>query len=476
MKLQKPSLNVRINPHKALGELCRRRFYRFVLEMWETIEAVEFIPNWHIEEICNQLQEVYEIWETGESQPDVLVNVPPGSSKSTVITQLYPAWLWVRNPSIRVISTSYSSALATAHAVKTRDCLKSDKFTLMYGSLITFKSDTDGKTHYKNNKKGERYVTSTGGSVTGMHGDFILNDDPLNPLEAASESSIKTAQAFITQTLSTRKTNKERSVTIMVMQRLHENDPAGIWLKDGRKLRHICLPGELSEDVSPSELRGKYIDGLLDPIRLGRLALAKLQKDLGSYGYANQIMQKPAPEDGGIWKRGWFIPISDKVFPDIENLKDYGTDWDTAYTDKQVNDAIGYCTTGKYNGNIYIDKLGYFRKEFPEMIRSMRLFPQPHYIEAKASGKSAKQVLKKGGIAAIEVPVIGGDKIARTKMATPAVEAGLVYIRESLLNLLYDDHEQGILKFPNGSHDDMNDALVQAIQRHWKPTRTAYTG
>lgn len=465
----------RLDPYKALGELCRRRYYRFFCELWETIEAVELIPNWHIEYVCNQLQEIYELWEAGESQPDVLINLPPGCSKSTMVTQIFPAWLWVRNPSIRIISSSYSSDLSTAHAIKSRDVLSSDKFAALFGKT-EFKRDQAGKTHYKNNKGGERFVTSTGGMVTGMHADFIIDDDPINPKQAASENELKTAANFSTKTLPSRKTNKKRTVTIRVMQRLHDNDPSGIWLaRKNKVLRHICLPGRLADNVRPAYLAEKYVNGLLDPMRLDESALQEMEDDLGSYAFAGQIMQKTAPQDGGIWKRGWFIPVPDHVFP--TNLTSYGTDWDTAYTDKQVNDAIGYCTSGKLGSKIYIDKLGYFRKEFPEMITSMQAFPQPHYIEAKASGKSAKQVLKTGGIAAIEVPVIGGDKIARTNMATPAAEAGLVHIRESLLSLLYDDHEQGILKFPNGAHDDVNDALVQAIQRHWKPTtkvRTLY--
>ena len=102
------------------------------------------------------------------------------------------------------------------------------------------------------------------------------------------------------------------------------------------------------------------------------------------------------------------------------------------------------------------------------MIQFMRELPAPHYIEGKASGKSAKQTLTKEGINAIEVDVTGGDKIARARMATPTAEAGRVYIRESLLDFLYFDSKQGILKFPNASHDDVADVISQLIQRHSK--------
>ncbi len=302
---------LKLNANKARAELCRRSFFYFFKEFWDTIEAVDLKVNWHIEYICSELQDAYDLWERGIAQDDILLNVPPGSSKSTIVTQLFPAWLWVKNPSIRIISASYAADLSTAHAVKSRDCIRSDKFQEYFPDRCELKNDTDGKTHYKNDAKGERFTTSTGGRVTGMHGDFILIDDPINPENSSSEAERKVANRYIKQTLSTRKTDKNRSVTIMVMQRLHDDDPSGMWLKEkGDNLRHICLPGRESDRVRPESLRGYYVNGLLDPVRLDHAALKRLEQDLGSYGFAGQIMQDTTPESGGIWQK-WFIEVPD---------------------------------------------------------------------------------------------------------------------------------------------------------------------
>ena len=72
----------------------------------------------------------------------------------------------------------------------------------------------------------------------------------------------------------------------------------------------------------------------------------------------------------------------------------------------------------------------------------------------------------------VEIKVDGGDKIGRTKLMTPFAEAGRVYCDERLLDELYNDSQQGILKFPNNSHNDLNDALVQAIARHFLKKQT----
>ena len=88
------------------------------------------------------------------------------------------------------------------------------------------------------------------------------------------------------------------------MQRLHEQDPTGEMLsKRDKKIKHICLPAENKGNVLPPELADNYVGGLLDPVRLDAEVLAESKTDLGSFGYAGQFDQKPAPDEGGIFKR-----------------------------------------------------------------------------------------------------------------------------------------------------------------------------
>lgn len=457
------------------ADLCRDEFYFFVQEFWEIIIPEEPVYNWHIPYLCNELQKYGEqIKGRLPKFDDLVINIPPGTSKSTICTVMFPVWLWTIDPSIRVLTGSYSASLSTDHAVKSRDIIKSDKFK-KYFPEIAIKSDQDNKTHYKNILGGERYATSVGGTVTGFHAHVIIIDDPLNPKEAASEVERDSANSWMDVTLSTRKVNKSVTPTILIMQRLHENDCTGNWVnKKDKEINHICLPGEISDNVKPIALKEKYIDGMLDPVRLNKANLKELEVNLGSYGYAGQIGQRPAPEDGGMWKN-WFISVPDKDFPKQEDFIQYGSDWDLAYTDKETNSACAYITSGKKDNKMYIDALGFRWLEFPDLIDFMNTTASPHYIEAKASGKSAKQTLGKMGVPAIEVKVVGGDKIARAHLSTPYCEAGMIYIRESLLNKLLNDNKQGILVFPNGEHDDLHDALCQAIQRQLgKKTRELF--
>jgi len=252
--------------------------------------------------------------------------------------------------------------------------------------------------------------------------------------------------------------------TYLIMQRLSVKDPTGHLLeKKGDDIHHICLPGTLSNNVKPVKYREMYINGYLDPERLSEKALADLRKDLGSSGYAGQIEQTPAPEGGTIWQK-WFIEVPDDHFPPIDIAEQVWTDWDLAYTKEDKNSASAYITTGMIAGNVYIFDFDWQWFEFPQMIRWMKNTRGPHYIENKASGKSARQTLKQNGVIAIEVKV-SSDKVARAKSATPIAEAGFVYIKKSMADRLYNDPKQGILFFPNGEHNDVSDTLSQALVR-----------
>jgi phage terminase large subunit-like protein len=488
----------KLNASKATAELCRRSLYKFVQEFWEIIIPEDPVWNWHIKHICDELQsdvlrvcklpatkmlfegEYIEI-AAKNRQPklhDDLINVPPGSSKSTIITIMLPAWAWTIDPTLRIVSASYSGDLSQDHAVKSRDIIMSDKYK-EYFPEIELRSDQNNKNNYKNTKNGERYATSVGGTIMGIHAHIIIVDDPLNPKQSASEIQLAEACNFVDTTLSTRKVDKAVTLTILVMQRLNELDPSGVWLRkrdrEGKKVRHICLPARITDRVFPESLRDNYIEGLLDPIRMNDEVLRDMEIDLGSYGFAGQLLQDPAPEGGGIWQQ-WLIPVPDKDMPSREEMTGYGTGWDTAYTDSKTNAASAYVTSGMFNHKMYIDGIGWFHKEFPDLINTMKLLPEPHYIEAKASGKSAVQTLVVAGIAAIEVEV-PGDKIVRARSATPKAEAGMVFCRASLLNKIYNDADQGILKFPNGAKKDLADALSQEILRHLgKPVRNILVG
>ena len=142
----------------------------------------------------------------------------------------------------------------------------------------------------------------------------------MDPKRAASSVELKTARDFITNYVFSRKVEKSVTATILIMQRVHREDPTGALLENAKKegaakVRHIKLPGQLyrGEDgvwvesrVSPQELAKRYVDGLLDPARMPLSVLNEFRVTMGAYAYASQFDQEPVPIGGGLFKPQYF--------------------------------------------------------------------------------------------------------------------------------------------------------------------------
>jgi predicted phage terminase large subunit-like protein len=349
------------NPYLAQRELNNRRFFYFVRWAWSEISSEKLEINWHMEYICDTCQEAVE--RVGMNLPklaDIDINVPPGSTKTSIVAILLNVWCWTRWYWMKFITVTYGSDLSIESADKTRDVIRSDKFQAIYPEL-EIKQDKEAIGNFRIIKKdyvvpgrlprvqygGTRLSTSVGAKVTGFHGHVIIVDDPIDPEHAYSKGQIDSTNRWLDQTLSTRKINKAVTLTITIMQRVAQNDPTGHHLSQpGLKIKHICLPGEIfegSQNVKPQELVSKYKDGLLDPVRLSIPILEEMKAKLGQYGYAGQVLQTPTPALGGMFKVDHFS-IIDRMPPEVDILEIVRY-WDKAGTKEQADGKGKACYT-----------------------------------------------------------------------------------------------------------------------------------
>ncbi len=453
------------------GELCRRSFYKFVQEFWGIIIHENPVWNWHIEYLCDELQQIAERVKRREptEYEYYIINIPPGSSKSTIVSQMYVAWTWTIDPTQRFICASYSKEIARKDASFTQLILNSDKYKAYFPDLILNKDAID---LIKNNQGGERFATSVGGSVTGIHGHQLLVDDPINPQQSSSETERNTANDFLTTTLSNRKVDSSITPTIMTMQRLHENDCTGYLIERGVSYKHICLPAEADTNVRPLSLAANYVDGLLDPIRLSRKVLVDKKTTLGSYGYAGQMLQKPAPSEGGIFKKSWFKVCEPSSVP----AGTVNFVCDTAYTSDERNDPTGIMAYKIANRNLYITHFTKGWWEFLDQCKNIVDYAKEQgykptsiiEIEAKASGKDVVNTLKvQTALNIKEAKNPTKDKEARANDISPFIECGRVYLVRGGWN---DDFISQVATFPNAKNDEEVDCLVMACQRAFKKT------
>ena len=292
-----------LNKYDVLGSIVRESFYEFIREFWGVVCAEKPIWNWHIKYLADLFQDlaqkVYRKEYLGYDY--LIINIPPGSTKSILVSIMFPAWVWTWWPSASFIGSSHEYGLAVRMSRLMRSIVKSEYYSSAFPEAQLL-SDQDSKGYFVNVKKGERMSVGIEGSIIGRHGDFVIADDPLNPKGARSEAELESANIFITETLRSRKKDKLNVPTIVIMQRLHENDVSGMLIdKFKDNVKHICIPAEITDEVSPPELVNYYIDGLMDPRRLPKSFLDK-EKIVGDFYYAGQYLQNPVPLGGGMFK------------------------------------------------------------------------------------------------------------------------------------------------------------------------------
>src|SRR6266849_6032183 len=80
--------------------LFRNSFGAFFYRAFEILNPEKrLIPNWHIEAVCHAVEQMVK----GESGNRLVINLPPRTLKSQIVSVCLPAWLLGRDPAVRII-------------------------------------------------------------------------------------------------------------------------------------------------------------------------------------------------------------------------------------------------------------------------------------------------------------------------------------------------------------------------------------
>jgi predicted phage terminase large subunit-like protein len=478
------------------AERCRRSLSFCLRQAWPIVEpATPFVGSWHIDCVAEHLEAV----SAGEL-PRLIINVPPRTMKSLSTAVFWPAWEWLDRPWLRWVFASYAGALAQRDSMKMRRLIKSEGgreegtiferlgyqgvLRLLHDEPWELTKDQDAKTKYETTETGMRLATSVDAMATGEGGNRVVVDDPLSAKQARSEAERDRANIWWDETMTTRFNNAE-AAAVIVMQRLHEEDLTGHLIEKGG-WHHLCLPAEYEPShpfVYPPVATlpsGREIAGdprteegeLLDAERLGAPRLAELAIDLGSYGFAGQMQQRPAPAEGGMFKRFWWQRW--ETHPPFERVV---ASWDMRFSDSQeaASSYVVGQVWGIHGANHFL--LGQIRERlsFTETLKAVKAMdawmPAPaKLVEKKANGAAVIDSLKATVRGLVPIEPEGGKEV-RAAAVEPTVEAGNVYLPYGLYipappgyeQTSIDDFFGEFATFPNGAHDDQIDALSQAL-------------
>lgn len=326
-------------------EDCQGDLRYFVEQAWAHIDPSPFMANWAIDAVCDHLEGVM----LGEI-PRLLINIPPRCSKTTIVSIMFPAWIWLRHnadllgplsgPQVRFLCASYSDKLSLLSSNAFRRLVKSEWYSSLYPEL-KFMADQDAKGHMDNNQRGSRQSTSVGGSLLGLGGDILIADDLNNTeTEKLVETGAERAkvQSFFNEFRSTRKNDPRDgySALIGVQQRTHEEDMSGLWAASEEEVTHLVIPmrhdpkihcvtvklPKYDDDLPWEDPRDPEGEDLMWEERFGEFQVKGLEKALGPIMAAGRLQQQPKAKGGNIIMRDYW-QLWGK-----EQAREFGLEWD----------------------------------------------------------------------------------------------------------------------------------------------------
>ena len=445
-------------------------FYEFFKFFWTAINNETLIDNWHIKYLCDELQSVAErVFRREKKLYDLIINMPPSSSKTSIVNIYFPLWCWINDYSLQFISVSYSYQLSINISERCRDVMRSDLFK-KYFFDVKIKEDSDTKQLFRvvkdNRVGGFRYATSVGGTISGIHGHFILLDDPVNAVDALSDVKIKNVNEWIDNVIYSRKVDNDVSVVILIMQRLHENDVTGYLLDKNKNIKHICLPALQSDKISPPELKKFYVDGLLDSKRLSKDILEQKRIEMGDYAFAMQYLQQIVPKAGSFFDVSKLLTINNIDDKEIVRVVRY---WDKAGTHQAGCYTVGVKMALLKNKTYVI--LDVVRGQWEAGERE-KIIRQVAELDGREVSIIVEQEPGSGGKESAEATIRNlagyrcyadrpsGDKISRADTLAVQLNSGNVSMLRADWNAEY---KRELEYFPYGKYKDQVDASSGAF-------------
>lgn len=486
----------------------RDNLLEFSQYMWEVVEpAIPFIKGWALEAISEHLQAVTE----GHIRR-LLINVPPGFTKSLMTDVFWPAWEWgPRNmPWLRYMCAAYSNHLTERDNMRCRNIVISDRYKRLWGHRYDVSNEQFTKIKFANTKTGWKLATSVGGIGTGERADRVIIDDPNNPMEMESEAIRKTAIMWFTEIIPDRLNSQKDSAIVVIQQRTHEDDISGTAISREMGYTHLMIPmrydpGRHCTTYVPGFTFSNGVDQWEDPrhedgeiawdARFPEDICLELERDKGPYAWAGQYQQSPAPRGGSIIKDHFWQMWEQDKYPTFEYIV---ASLDTAMTAKDTSDQSALTVWGVFReapvlsttrdmlgieGNPKIMLLYAWteRLEFHELINKVidTCIPSPApvahprfpvdriLIENKANGASIGHELHRmfrgTGKVAIELidPKQYGDKVARVHSVQHLFADNMIYAPDKAWA---DMVIRQCSLFPRGSKDDLVDSTSQALR------------
>jgi predicted phage terminase large subunit-like protein len=454
---------------KLKAEKARRRLLSFI----QATKSDYLADSFH-EELCG-IVERFHADVIARRRPRVIIVAPPQHGKSEIVSRRYPAWALGRNPDLRIIASSYSSAWAETLSSDVQRTMDAEEYNRIFPeSRISgqFAQKTEAKrtADYFEvaDRQGFYRAAGRGVGVAGRPADVLLIDDPVkNAEEALSETTRESVWQWYLQDLYTRL--QQGAGVLLMATRWHTDDLIGRLIEaadHGSDTWDVHVFPALSDDREA-----------LAPSRYDASELAKIRATQPAAVWSALYQGNPVPLKGNIFQLDrwrYYGAPGQPGFPAVNDFELILISVDSSFKDAAGSDFCAGQTWGIRQAERWLFPDGYLLAkmaypEFREAVRNMkRRHPEASriLIEDAANGPAVIAELR-GEIAGITAVKAEGGKISRAWAASGDQSAGCCFLPDPSIAPWILGFVHRCAMFPAninkpGSDDDV-DAFTQAL-------------
>ena len=410
-----------------------------------------FEINKHHEIIADALQRFME-WKTKK----LILQTPPRSWKSRLICEAI-AWAFGNIQNTDIIYTWHSISLLESFSRNIRDRVNSPEYKTLFKDTV--KWDNWAVWAWSMTNSNQLMIYWVWWGITGKWGNRLIIDDPYATRQDAESDTIrKRVEDWYDSTFLSRRHNSEAGICL-IMQRWREDDLVWYILEKEKDWEIVKIPAinEEWESFWESRFPVPYLEDMRTVI--------------WDYFFSSQYQQEPFIDWGWSFKKDYFMEYENP--PSLESLKVY-TFIDPAISQKQEADFTAIVTIGiDQNNRIYVLDIFHERVEPSDSINALfeivkKYRPDRVWVEVVAFQKMLALEIRKQ--MNIRNTFFNLDEITPMWEKNSRIKT-ILEPRYSNINILHPkynkntkDLELELLKFPNGKHDDIIDALSWVVR------------
>lgn len=418
----------------------------------------------------------------------LLILLPRGTFKSSIITTGFPLWMIAKNPTTRGIIANATYPMATQFLGQVKDVLqKNERFKELYGDYATdapvWRDDALSLNTDESYRTKEPTVTAigVGSNYTGRHADWAILDDLVTRDNIRTMDRIQEVINFYKDVLDlVDPAPAGHKKVIVVGTTWHQSDLYS-WIRDPEvgiegDFAVLRLPafGHFDENNRFAGEWGK--SPLLFPVKLGWDVLEGLKRNQGSSHFSAQYLLDPVPPEDAMFKNiRYYEPDS------LRGLKlNKFIAVDPALSEKKEADYSSMVCVGVDSKNVwYILDIWRDRVNPKELIDQIFMWDAKHKPITIATESVAFQRViqfylneemkrRNHRFPVTELRHTEQSKEERIRALQPRYESGSIFHPKAPPNsdlwrmekFLKDELE----RFPRGKNDDLIDALASILE------------